>query len=133
MKTQQRIRAFSKNLASWIEEKKGADILLLDVRHLTNVTDYFVIASGSSAPQIHALFSHIMERSKQEGFYPLHIEGEQVRRWILMDFGSVIVHLFMPQSRMFYQLEKLWDEAKRLRLRKKSVPDKERSKKSPRK
>lgn len=90
-------------------DKKGEDILLLDLSGLTTLTDYFVICSGTSERQLQALVSGV-RASIKKGLktVPLHVEGEPSSGWVLMDYGSVVVHLFAPELRRFYDLESLW-------------------------
>lgn len=90
-------------------EKKGEDILLLDIHELTLLTDYFVLCSGTSDRQLQALESGIREEmEKRLNISPLYVEGEPSSGWVLMDYGSVIVHIFAPQVRSYYNLEALW-------------------------
>jgi ribosome-associated protein len=89
-------------------DKKASDIVLLDVRGQTTMTDYFVIASGASDRQLNAIADGIVEGLRSEGERPLSREGEASSHWILIDFGGVIVHVMSVPEREFYQLEKLW-------------------------
>ena len=96
-----------------LSEKKGEDVLLLDLRGLTTLTDYFVICSGTSDRQLGALVAAVREVMKKDhGVLPLHIEGEPPSGWVLMDYGSVVVHVFAPELRAFYDLEGLWHQAR---------------------
>lgn len=94
--------------ASALDGKKAQDILVLDVAHLTVVADYFVICSGRSAPQVQALAEAVEDRLAQQGAVPRRIEGASDARWIVMDYTSVIVHVFHEQERAYYNLERLW-------------------------
>jgi ribosome-associated protein len=94
------------------EDKKAADIVLLDLTGLTTLADYFVIASGGSERQIDAIADGIMGGLRDEKVRPIGREGAPESHWILLDFGAVIVHIFTPPERDFYQLEKHWGEAK---------------------
>ena len=94
------------------EDKKAADIVLLDVAPFTTVADYLVLCSGGSERQLDAIADGIVEGIKAEGTRILAREGEAVSHWILLDVGSVIVHVFAPPEREFYALERLWAEAK---------------------
>ncbi len=90
-------------------EKKGENILLLDIRGLTQLTDYFVLCSGTSDRQLQALESGVEEEVRKSlDISPLHVEGEASSGWVLMDYGSVVVHLFTPEVRAYYDLETLW-------------------------
>lgn len=97
------------------EENRGRDIVILDVRKLTSIFDYFVIASGTSRRQLHAMSEEIDHRLEDD----LHderlgIEGYAESRWILLDYGSVVVHLFDDETREYFALEELWADAPRV-------------------
>ena len=94
------------------EDKKAADIVLLDLAGLTTVADYFVICSGGSERQLGAIADGILEALRETGVRPIGREGEPASHWVLVDFGAVVVHIFTPLERDFYQLEKHWSEAK---------------------
>lgn len=93
--------------------KKAHDVVVLDVRSLTSIGDYFIICSGTSHRQVAALAGHLEEVLKQQGLRPLGVEGSQEARWILLDCADVIVHIFYQPWREFYDLEGLWLEAPR--------------------
>lgn len=92
-------------------DKKASDIVLLDVRGQTTMTDYFVICSGASDRQLGAIADGIIEGLRDEGERPLSREGDASSHWVLIDFGGVIVHVMSVPERDFYQLEKLWSNA----------------------
>jgi ribosome-associated protein len=92
-------------------DKKAVDIVMLRTAELTTLADYFVIASGRSDRQVHALGKAIVDELRDEGVKPLGIEGKGGARWVLIDYGSVIVHLFAPEEREYYGLERLWSKA----------------------
>ena len=94
------------------EDKKAADIVLLDLAGLTTIADFFVICSGGSERQLDAIAEGVLDGLRAEGLRPIGREGEAASHWVLVDFGSVIVHCFTPPERDFYQLEKHWSEAK---------------------
>lgn len=96
-----------------LEEIKAVDIRVLDVGRLTTVTDYMVIASGTSDRQIRALADNVVKVVKEKGVQPLGLEGQQESEWVLVDLGDVIVHIMNPSTRAYYQLEKLWLPAER--------------------
>jgi len=91
-----------------LQELKAVDIQILDVSGLTTVTDTMIIASGNSDRQIRALADNVVKRAKENGIRPLGVEGESEAEWVLVDLGDVIVHLMRPDTRAYYQLEKLW-------------------------
>jgi len=91
-----------------LEDLKAVDITVLDVRNMTTVTDYMVIASGTSDRHVRALLNNVVEEVKKRGVRPLGVEGERDAQWGLVDLGDVVVHILLPQVREFYQLEKLW-------------------------
>ena len=101
----------ARKIVNAIADKKGSDIILLDLRSISLLADYFVICSGESERQVKAIVGEITEKTKAEGVRPLHIEGESSSGWLLVDYGSVIVHVFSPIMRGYYQLEKLWSDA----------------------
>lgn len=92
-------------------DKKAADIVLLGVGELTTLADYFVICSGGSERQLAAIADGVTEGLKAEGIRPIGREGGAGAHWLLLDYGAVIVHIFAPPERDFYQLERLWAEA----------------------
>ncbi len=94
------------------EDKKAAEIVLLDLTGLTTLADYFVICSGGSERQLDAIADSIVEELGKDQIRPIGREGVPASHWILLDYGSVIVHVFTPPERDFYQLEKRWSEAK---------------------
>jgi len=94
------------------EDKKAADIVLLDVSALTSMADYFVVCSGGSERQLGAIADGVSEKLREEGVRPIGREGSAGSHWTLLDFGSVIVHIFAPPERDYYQLERLWSKAK---------------------
>lgn len=96
-------------------DNRGRDIVILDLRELTSVFDYFVVATGTSRRQLHAISEEIDDTLENEfGDHRLGIEGYTESRWILLDFGDVVVHLFDDETRDYYALEDLWSGAKRI-------------------
>ena len=100
------------DLRNALDKKFGQDIAVIDLRNVTTIADFFVIATGTSAPQLHALAETTEEIMKLHEIPIRHIEGIRGGQWILLDFGSVIVHLFDNESRQFYNLERVWGDAK---------------------
>ena len=94
------------------EDKKAADIVLLELSALTTLADCFVICSGGSERQLDAIADAIVEGLRAEGIRPIGREGTPASHWVLLDFGAVVVHIFTPPERDYYQLERHWGEAK---------------------
>jgi ribosome-associated protein len=103
--------ALARRVVDLASDKKAADIVLLEIRELTAMADYFVICSGSSDRQLGAIADGIAEGLREEGMRPIGREGSASAHWVLLDFGSVVVHVMSPPERDFYQLERLWAEA----------------------
>lgn len=102
----------ARRIVELAEDKKAGDIVLLDLTELTTLADYFVIASGGSERQLDAIADGIVSGMRDEKVRPFGREGTAASHWVLVDFGSVIVHVFTPPEREFYQLERHWSEAK---------------------
>ena len=94
-----------------LDDVKGKDIVRLDVRNMTTVTDYMVVASGTSSRHVKALVDNVAEKAKEAGCRPVGIEGEEGGEWILLDLQDALVHVMLPKVREFYNLEKLWSIA----------------------
>ena len=91
-----------------LDDIKGQDIVKLDVRDMTTVTDYMVVASGTSNRHVQALVENVADKAKQAGHKPIGIEGESGGEWVLLDLQDTLVHVMLPKVREFYNLEKLW-------------------------
>ncbi|MEE8572981.1 MAG: ribosome silencing factor [Gemmatimonadota bacterium] len=94
-----------------LDDHKAVDIRVLDLRKISDVADFFVIASGTSDTHVRTLAERVLESIEAEGRRPHHIEGISVGRWALLDFVDVVVHVFHPTLRDYYQLERLWSDA----------------------
>ena len=119
----------SKKLAllcrEFAENKKAENIMVLDVRELSSVTDYFVIATGTSEPHLRAIVDEITNRLREEhGLRPKAVDGAVLTAWVVLDYFDVIVHVMRPDVRERYDLETLWGDAPRVRARKKVAPQK---------
>jgi ribosome-associated protein len=97
-------------------EKKAVDVVAIRVAELLVITDYFLIATGASDRQVGAVSEAIEDALREAGVKPIGREGEREQRWILLDYGDFVVHVFRPDEREFYRLEKLWSDAPRLEL-----------------
>lgn len=98
------------------EDKKAIELVVLDLRKAHGFTDYFVVCSGSNPRQIRAIADAVMEALAGNGVKPAHIEGYDRAEWILLDYFDFIVHIFAPETRLFYGLERLWGSAERVEL-----------------
>ena len=96
--------------------KKASDVLLIDVRGLTSIADYFVVMSGSAGPQLRAIADSVEGDLRKQGVKPISIEGYSSGNWLLIDFGDVVAHVFEPEMRGYYDLEGLWADAPRERI-----------------
>lgn len=94
-----------------IANKKGWDIVLLDIRPVSLLADYFVIATGANERQVKAILDEVLIKTVEAEEKPLHVEGTPESGWVILDYGSVIVHLFIPSQREYYDLEGLWSDA----------------------
>lgn len=103
-------------------DHKAIDLVILSIQNLSSFTDYFVICSGNSDRQVQAIASHIEEKLAGEGLSPLGIEGKREGRWILLDYGEVVVHIFYHPVREFYDIERLWSDAPQVELPKQRRP-----------
>lgn len=109
-----------KNLAQLIAEacldENASDVVILDVHSLTVIADYFVIASGRSIIQVRAIIEHVLHKLGDQGIQPVRKEGYQQGVWSVLDYGSVILHVFRQEERDYYQLENLWADAPRVMI-----------------
>lgn len=102
---------FAREIAEIISDKKGADIIVLDTGKVSTLSDFFVIATVDSERQAKAVVDEIEKKMKVHRKLPLSVDGELNSGWVLLDYGSVIVHIFDPGTRDFYDLEELWSNA----------------------
>jgi len=98
------------------DEKKALDVAVIELKGLTDIADYFVLASGTSDRHVRTIADHVEKAMKDAGIRPYSVEGYQQGRWIIIDYRNVIVHIFLEQLRELYDLESLWIEAKRYRI-----------------
>lgn len=105
-------KELAKSIARVLDDKKALDIRVLGVTDLTVLADYFIIATGTSSTHLNTLSGEVEMRLKEAGELPLHTEGHMSGNWLLIDYGSVIVHLFLKDTRAFYSIERLWSDAK---------------------
>lgn len=100
------------SIAQALYDKKGFNILVLDVRDICTMTDYFIIAEGSVDRHVKALSQAIMDELAQQGQRPMHVEGQQTADWIVLDYSDFVIHLFIPELREKYDLEDVWRKGK---------------------
>lgn len=93
-----------------LEDAKGENLCVLDVREITSIADYMVVVSGNSDRHVKAMSSRVIDSLRENGVRPQGVEGEQDREWILIDYGDIVVHIMQQQTRDFYELEKLWSK-----------------------
>jgi ribosome-associated protein len=98
------------------EDKKAVDVVVLDLRKAAGFTDFFLIASGTNTRQVRAIADGVMEALAVDGVKPAHVEGYDRSEWILLDYFDFIVHVFAPETRVFYSLERLWGNAERIEV-----------------
>lgn len=98
-------------VVKYLQEKKAEDIIVINVTDQTTIADFFVIASGKSTTQVKALTEYLEEKMENDQIFATRIEGEKEARWVVVDYASVIVHIFNDSMRDFYNLEKLWGNA----------------------
>lgn len=101
---------------SALEDKKAADIRIIDISSISILADYFIITNGTNRNQVQALIDNVEEVMGKAGYEPKQIEGYQSGNWILMDYGDIIVHVFDQENRLFYNLERIWCDGKEISL-----------------
>lgn len=102
----------ARNIVDVLEEKKGEDIVILDLRDVADFTDYFVICSGSSKRMLQALMEAALSKTREDIQIRIKSEGEPIDGWVLADFGDIVLHIFSADQREYYRLEELWSEGK---------------------
>ena len=110
---------------SALDELKAKDVVRIDVRELTSVTDFMIIASGTSNRHVSSLSDNVVEKAKEAGCRPLGVEGKDSGDWVLVDLGDIVVHVMQPATRQFYDLERLWQSAESRREQQQSASDAE--------
>ena len=101
----------ARRAAQILLDSKANDVVLLDLRPVTDMTDFFIVASGTSDTHVRASAGHVVEALKKEGLLVNSVEGMETGRWVLLDYVDFVVHVFHPTLRSFYQLERLWGDA----------------------
>lgn len=105
-----------KTAATAADDKKAKDLVVLRLAEITSFTDYFLICSGSSVRQVQAIADAVTEQLKASGERPMHTEGYKTGEWVLIDYGTFVVHVFTEDSRRFYDLERLWRDAEKVQV-----------------
>lgn len=95
-----------------LDEKKGEDIQVIEIKDISIIADYFIIANGTNASQVDALVDNVTDKLGRNGYEPKRIEGIRSASWILLDYGDVVVHIFSKEDRLFYNLERIWRDGK---------------------
>lgn len=95
-----------------LSDKKGEDITIIDIRNVSVMADYFIIASGANSSQVQAMVDNVEEELGKKGYVCKQMEGYRSANWILMDYGDIIVHVFDRDNRLFYDLERIWRDGK---------------------
>jgi ribosome-associated protein len=108
--------AQAQRAASLCLDLKAQDVVLLNLKPVSDLTDFFVIGNGTSDTHVRSVAEHVMDELRKEGLRPAHVEGLQQGRWVLLDYVDFVVHLFHPTLRQFYQLERLWSDAESVPL-----------------
>lgn len=98
------------------ESKKATDLKVLDLTGITSFTDYFLVCTGANQRQIQAISDEIGQKLKERGEYPISVEGYRDAEWVLVDYGDFVVHIFSPRARAYYDLERLWRNAKNVSI-----------------
>lgn len=114
VRAKDRFREMAKLSARLAREKKAQNIVILDVRKLSFFTGYLLLCSGMSEVHVDTIQAEVHKGLKEKGFIPKNIEGQRAARWILMDYGGLVVNVFYPETRCFYNLERLWDGARKV-------------------
>ena len=104
-------KSTAKKIAGYAAEKKATEVLVMDLRKVTDMTSFFIVCTGESTTQIKAIADNVIEQCRKAGLGIYHIEGYDSLRWILIDLVDVVVHIFQPDVRAYYQLERLWGDA----------------------
>lgn len=106
----------AQRIAQAAVDRRAEDVLIMDMRGLMTICDFFVVCSGRSRLHVEAIAEEVEEQLRQEGLRPWHLEGIPDATWVIADYGDVVVHIFQPQARAFYNLEGLWGDARRLEV-----------------
>jgi len=106
----------SKKIYNILDDRKAQDLIVLSVKGISTIADYFIIATGTSSTHINALSDHIEKELSNDSIYMKHKEGQPQGGWLLLDYRDVVVHIFNAQTREYYSIERIWSDAKRLEM-----------------
>lgn len=105
-----RTKITAKKIINFALSKKAEDVQLLDLRGITTMADFFIICTGTSDAQVKAIMDAVLEGCKKQGIKVYHVEGSDALSWVLIDFVDIVLHVFRPETRRYYQLERLWGD-----------------------
>lgn len=114
--TDEKIKEMALLAVQTLEDKKAEDVCVIDIRNISVIADYFIIAGGNNLSQIQALSDAVEEKLGKAGYPLKQIEGYQTANWILLDFGDIIIHIFDRENRLFYDLERIWQDGRKVDL-----------------
>ena len=106
----------AKKAAAFLDSKKAEKLNVIEIENISSLADYFVIATGNNNTHVRALADELDEKLKSEGLAPARMEGYRSNSWILLDYGNVVVHVFLKETRDFYDLERLWQDGEQIDL-----------------
>ncbi len=101
----------ARKVAGFARDKKAADLMIMDLRKVTDMTSFFILCTGDSGPQVKAIADNVLEQADKSGMEVYNVEGYESLRWVLIDMIDIVVHVFQPEVRGYYQLERLWGDA----------------------
>jgi len=101
----------ARKVAGFAYDKKAGDLMVMDLRKVTDVTSFFILCTGESGPQVRAIADNVLEQARKSGIEIYNVEGYESQRWVLIDMIDMVVHIFQPDVRRYYQLERLWGDA----------------------
>ena len=116
MQQMEQSRKMAKIVCAALEDKKGEDIRVIDISQISVLADYFIIANGSNESQVRALVDNVEEELEKAGYSVKQREGYGSGGWVLLDFGDIIVHVFDKENRLFYDLERIWSDGKKIEI-----------------
>jgi ribosome-associated protein len=117
-------RKLAEQIAQLALEKKAEDVLIMNLRPLSSMTDFFVICTGTTNTQVKAISDHVEKELRKKRIRPFHIEMTYNQEWILQDYFDVVLHIFQPHKREFYSLERLWGDAETIEVKDKALEEK---------